>query len=79
MNKEVLIYIVIGILIVLVIGSVLITSGFLKLGARSSESSKSYGNMPQECQKPANQDLESWKEHLGHHSNTLYCLDYFKN
>lgn len=35
--------------------------------------------IPQECRLPENNnDLNAWKEHLGHHQNTLYCLDYYK-
>ncbi len=35
-------------------------------------------NIPEECRLPQGQDLQSWKEHLGHHQQTLYCLDYYK-
>ena len=35
--------------------------------------------IPEECRKPEGQSLEQWKEHLGHHQETLYCLEYFKN
>lgn len=35
--------------------------------------------IPQECRLPEyDNDLNGWKEHLGHHQNTLYCLDYYK-
>ncbi len=35
-------------------------------------------SIPEECRLPAGKnDLESWKEHLSHHENTLYCLDYY--
>ena len=36
------------------------------------------GSIPEECRLPEGQDLQGWKEHLGHHQNTLYCLDYYK-
>ena len=37
------------------------------------------GSIPEECRLPDYEDdVESWKEHLSHHENTLYCLDYYK-
>lgn len=36
------------------------------------------GEMPEKCKLPSGQNLESWKEHLGHHSETKECLQYFK-
>lgn len=36
--------------------------------------------IPEECRLPEYEDdLNSWKEHLSHHENTLYCLDYYNN
>lgn len=37
-----------------------------------------FGNIPENCRLPAGQDIDSWKEHLGHHSETKECLKYFK-
>lgn len=35
--------------------------------------------IPEECQLPSyDNDVNKWKEHLGHHENTWYCLDYYK-
>ncbi|MFA4952766.1 MAG: hypothetical protein WC584_00935 [Candidatus Pacearchaeota archaeon] len=34
--------------------------------------------IPQECRLSQGENLQSWKEHLGHHQDTLYCLDYYK-
>ncbi len=35
-------------------------------------------DIPEECRLPNGQDVESWKEHLGHHAETQECLQYFK-
>ena len=78
-TKKVILYAGIGIVIVLL---VLSSFGVIKLGKNnigSNNGNAVNSNMPEECQKPEGQDLQSWKEHLGHHQNTLYCLDYFKN
>lgn len=34
-------------------------------------------NIPEKCKLPNGQDLDSWKEHLGHHAETRECLKYF--
>ena len=35
--------------------------------------------IPAECKLPEYEEsINDWKEHLSHHQNTLYCLDYFK-
>jgi hypothetical protein len=35
-------------------------------------------NMPEECRLPEyEENLNKWKQHLSHHQNTLYCLDYY--
>ena len=35
--------------------------------------------IPEACRLPEDRDdIESWKQHLGHHQNTLYCLEYYK-
>lgn len=37
-------------------------------------------NIPEECRLPEYEDdLDWWKQHLSHHQNTLYCLDYYNN
>ena len=79
-NKKIILYIVIGAILLLLIFS---SFGVMRLGGNRGNTGSSggnvvSGNMPQECQKPEGQDLQSWKEHLGHHQNTLYCLDYYK-
>ena len=81
MNKKILFYIAVGIIILL-----LVLSSFGMMGFKSRNNSGNvgsvknadYSNLPEECRKPDSQDLQSWKEHLGHHENTKYCLEYFK-
>lgn len=35
-------------------------------------------SIPEECRLPeGNDNVQSWTEHLSHHENTLYCLDYY--
>ena len=35
-------------------------------------------DIPEECRLPEYEsDLESWKQHLSHHKQTWYCLDYY--
>jgi len=81
MDKETIIIIIVAILVIF---AVLYTTGIISINIGKSGNSvgasgiKSSGNMPQECQAPAGQDINAWKEHLGHHENTKYCLDYYK-
>ena len=42
------------------------------------QSSGDYSNIPEKCRPPAGYDVNSWKEHLGHHADTKECLKYFK-
>lgn len=37
-----------------------------------------YANMPEKCRPTQGYTEQSWKEHLGHHSETQDCLKYFK-
>ena len=39
--------------------------------------SGSQDDIPEKCRVPAGQDVDSWKEHLGHHAETKECLQYF--
>ena len=78
-KNKLIVYIGIAVFVLLLLGSILATSGFFN----KSQSSASTGqtsfksNTPKECQPPEGQDTASWKEHLGHHDNTKYCLDYY--
>jgi hypothetical protein len=36
-------------------------------------------DLPEDCRLPEYEsNLEWWKQHLSHHKETLYCLDYYK-
>lgn len=81
MNKKTILWIIVGIVLLLII-----LKSFNLISFGSNANSNSAGELekyrsesiPEECRLPQNQNLESWKEHLGHHENTLYCLDYYK-
>ena len=74
--KKIILYGIVGLIILLLI---LINFGIINFNSQknSGNGNINYENMPQECRKPDGQDLNSWKEHLSHHQNTLYCLDYY--
>jgi len=71
--------IIYGILILAVLLLLFISFGVINFN--SGESSQSVSgtskDIPENCQIPSGQDLESWKEHLGHHAETRDCLKYF--
>ncbi len=76
MDKETIIIIAV---VALVLLAVLFATGVVNINiGNKSGTIGSSGDMPEECEVPAGQDLNSWKEHLGHHENTKYCLDYYK-
>ena len=79
MDRKVLIY---GGLIVIILVIVLISLGVInfsgKVSAAQVTGSNQYSNLPEKCRPTAGQDIESWKEHLGHHAETKECLNYFK-
>lgn len=46
-------------------------------GSAKSDSPDSSQDIPEKCRLPGGQDVNSWKEHLGHHPDTQECLQYF--
>lgn len=71
---------VVILLLLLSLGFGVTRSGAGESNARSgSAASNDYSSLPEKCRPPAGQDIEAWKEHLGHHAETQECLDYFKN
>ncbi|MBS3077203.1 hypothetical protein J4233_02935 [Candidatus Pacearchaeota archaeon] len=70
---------VVFILLLLVVG----TFGMFLLNAShdgpnsAAAQSSSTGDIPEKCRLPSGQDVNSWKEHLGHHAETQDCLKYF--
>ncbi len=75
MDKETIIIIAV---IALVLLAVLYTTGIVSINTGKSGTGRSSENIPEECKVPTGQDVDSWKEHLGHHESTKYCLDYYK-
>ena len=79
MDKKIIVYVSVGILLLtLILSSFNVMDLGLK-GKSIKNNTESYANLPEECRKPEGQSIEAWKEHLSHHENTKYCLDYFKN
>ena len=77
MDKKIIAYILVGILLLILILS---SFNIINLNFKKSNSdSENYANLPEKCRPPAGQDIEAWKEHLGHHAETQDCLKYFKN
>ena len=79
-NRKIILYAAIGIFLLFLIFS---SFGVINIKNIWEKGSKNYAggdysSLPEECRKPEGQDIDSWKEHLGHHQNTLYCLDYYK-
>ena len=87
MENKIWVYIGLAISVLLLIGSIVLSSGILNRNTAKNSGSKQINSelekyrsedIPEECRLPDGQDIQSWKEHLGHHQNTLYCLDYYK-
>ena len=73
--------IIYGIVIALILLLALVALGVVKInfgGTNGNAVSGDYGNIPENCRPPAGYDINSWKEHLGHHAETRSCLEYFK-
>jgi len=83
MKNKVLIFIGVGVFALLL--AVGLLAGFGKinkktLGENNNELDKYRSNeIPEECRVPEyEKNIESWKQHLSHHENTLYCLEYYE-
>ena len=71
---------VIGILLLLLAGTFgmfLLKSSPNNAESAVTQSNSVSGEIPEKCRVPAGQDVNSWKEHLGHHADTKECLKYF--
>lgn len=78
----------ISIFVLLIITGVLISSGILKINGNVIKETENSNpelekyrseNIPEDCRLPIYEnDLDWWKQHLSHHKETLYCLDYYK-
>ena len=82
MKKEIIVSISILLLILVLAGFVFFKGDITKKSVErdSNPELDKYRSeeIPEECKLPKyEKDIESWKEHLSHHQNTLYCLNYF--
>ncbi|MBU0963170.1 MAG: hypothetical protein KKD48_04675 [Nanoarchaeota archaeon] len=72
--EKILLFVFIAITLGVIIFSVF---GF-KIPSNNNPSNSNYANIPEKCRPSAGYDIESWKEHLSHHTETQECLQYFK-
>lgn len=68
-----------GVLTIMIVLLAMASFGFAHIGNNytGNVATANTGDIPEKCQVPAGQDVESWKEHLGHHADTQECLQYF--
>ena len=82
------IYIGAGIIILLLLGIVLLSSGILNGNTSKNFESEQITNpelekyrskdIPEDCRLPNYEnDVREWTEHLSHHKQTWYCLNYY--
>ena len=75
MDKKILIY---GALIMITLFILLVSFGVIQLKSSSSTAaSAETGDMPEKCKIGQGYNLQSWKEHLGHHAETQESLKYY--
>ncbi len=68
-----------GVISVMLLLLLMASFGLAHLGSVSGKAiAGSSDNIPEKCRVPAGQDINSWKEHLGHHAETQDCLKYFR-
>ena len=78
-GKFILYIIVIAMILLLVLASLgIINLNFGKSIGNAASSLGNYANIPEKCRPTAGYNIESWKEHLGHHAETQECLKYFE-
>lgn len=87
MKNKSWIYFLGGIILLLLVGSVILSSGIFngdvskdfKSEQISSELEKYRSeDLPEDCRLPEYEsDIDSWKQHLSHHKPTEYCLEYY--
>jgi len=75
----------IGLIVLLLVGSFILTTTSLN-GAKIIETKGNNPDLdkyrsediPSDCRLPPYEtDVEEWKQHLSHHQETLYCLNYY--
>ncbi len=84
MANKILVYAGVGMFFFILIFSILLSAGILNINGKNINFNADLNkyrseNIPEECRIPNYEnDVQAWKEHLSHHQNTLYCLDYYK-
>ena len=83
MKNKTLAYVGIGFFVLILIGGLFVGLGMNGNAVEENNnvdlSKYRSEEIPEECQLPSYEnDVNNWKEHLGHHENTWYCLDYYK-
>lgn len=71
-KNNLLIGVVIGVLAVVVL-----MAGYNAFFSPTGKAVAGKGGMPEKCQMPGGVTPEKWKEHLGHHTETQECLQYY--
>jgi len=77
-GKAIIAIIIFVLLLVSTFGMFLLKSSPNNTGSVAAQSDIVSGDILEKCKLPAGQDVNSWKEHLGHHEDTKECLKYFK-
>jgi len=87
MGNKLWIYFGGGIILLLLVGFVVFSLGILNGNASKNFKSEQTNskleeyrseNIPVDCRLPEYEsDLEKWEQHLSHHQQTWYCLDYY--
>ena len=75
-GKAIAAIIILALLLISTFGMFILNSSDNSISV-TPQSNSAYGEIPEKCKLPAGQDVNAWKEHLGHHSETQECLKYF--
>ena len=81
MGRRILGYVVVGVVVLLLIGIVGVVFSFSEDEVVVEDLDLEryrFDGIPLDCRLPVYENsVESWKEHLSHHEDTHYCLEYF--
>ena len=77
-GKMIAVIVILLLLIISTFGMFLLKSSPNNERSVTAQSDSVSEDIPEKCKLPAGQDVNSWKEHLGHHAETKDCLKYFK-
>ena len=76
-GKAIAVIVILLLLLVGTFGMFALRSSHSNTGSAAAQTDSVSGDIPEKCRLPAGQDVDSWKEHLGHHEDTRDCLKYF--